>query len=56
MPENEMVTISEEDLNELKADSFFLECLECCGVDNWQGYDEARMMFAESFRQMMNGG
>lgn len=36
-----MVTISKEKYDELLDDSFFLECLEGAGVDNWEGYDYA---------------
>lgn len=24
---------------------FFLQCLESCGVDNWEGYEEAVEMY-----------
>ena len=44
----------ERELNELKKDkerleedSNFLSCLQACGVDNWEGYDDACDMFEE---------
>jgi hypothetical protein len=40
-----MVTITQEEYNELLEDSWFLECLECAGVDNWDGYSYATEMF-----------
>jgi hypothetical protein len=39
------VTISREEYASLLEDSNFLNCLEACGVDNWQGYDYAREMY-----------
>ena len=32
---------------ELERSVDFLDCLESCGVDNWEGYDDAREMFRE---------
>ena len=29
----------------------WLACLECAGVDNWEGYDEARRMFLLECRE-----
>jgi hypothetical protein len=37
----ETVTISKKEYEQLKEDSFFLECLQGAGVDNWEGYDYA---------------
>ena len=47
----EMVTITKEEYDELKRDSFFLACLENAGVDNWEWYDEARTIFQEEYRE-----
>lgn len=41
------ITISVREHQRLLDDSYFLECLECCGVDNWDGYDEAQKQFGE---------
>ena len=38
----EIVTISKKEYDQLKHDSLFLECLQEAGVDNWEGYYEAR--------------
>ena len=32
------------DLEHLEDDSYFLNCLEMAGVDNWDGYEEAQKM------------
>ncbi len=38
--------ILDEDLEKLEDDSYFLNCLDMAGVDNWDGYEEAqRMMY-----------
>jgi len=37
----ETVTISKQEYERLKEDSFWLGCLEAAGVDNWQGIDYA---------------
>lgn len=39
------VTISKEEYEGMKDRIRFLECLEVCGVDNWQGYDDAWEMY-----------
>jgi len=39
--ENEMVTISCEEYEELLETQRFMGCLEGAGVDNWDGYDYA---------------
>jgi hypothetical protein len=31
----------------LEEDAEFLSCLEACGVDNWDGYGDAKQMMAE---------
>ncbi len=45
-PIKEWETIKQA-LIELEETNTFLECLEAAGVDNWEGYDEARVMFRE---------
>ena len=37
--------IRTDTLTQLIDDSDFLECLKTVGVDNWDGYDEAKEMF-----------
>lgn len=39
MEETIVITKSEYDAMQKQLD--FLDCLEACGVDNWQGYDDA---------------
>jgi hypothetical protein len=41
------VVISEKEYEALKKDSIFLNALEACGVDNWEGYGEAYKMVHE---------
>lgn len=41
------VTIKQSEYEELLEDSAFLNALVAAGVDNWDGYDEARESFAE---------
>ena len=36
--------ILDEDLEKLEDDSYFLNCLDMAGVDNWDGYSEAQKM------------
>lgn len=36
--------ILDEDLEKLEDESYFLNCLEMAGVDNWDGYSEAQKM------------
>ncbi|MFA5758554.1 MAG: hypothetical protein WC942_04230 [Clostridia bacterium] len=44
-----MVTITEEEYNRLVNSAKFLNCLEACGVDNWEWYSEALKMFKEEY-------
>ena len=46
MPEV-MTTVNREYLLLLERDSHFLECLNACGVDGWEGYSEASLMYEE---------
>ena len=45
--EEEFVTISREEYDKLTEESQKLSALECAGVDNWCGYDEAMEMVRE---------
>ena len=42
-----MTTVNREYLLLLERDSHFLECLDACGVDDWEGYNEAQTMYQE---------
>ena len=42
--EPETITITKEEYDTLCRDSEFLNALELCGVDNWDGYEEAQEM------------
>jgi hypothetical protein len=37
----EEITITKEEYEKLVEDSKVLDALRRCGVDNWEGYDEA---------------
>ena len=39
--DNETVTISKEEYDDLLDSQLMLSCLESAGVDNWDGYDYA---------------
>ena len=47
----ETVTMSKKDYEAMLDKLEFLECLIACGVDNWQGYDDAQ----EMYQQMKDG-
>lgn len=38
----------EKQIEEYDEDIQFLDCLRACGVDNWEGYDEARKMMRDN--------
>jgi len=40
----EMITITKAEYDRLCEDSVWLSYLEGAGVDNWEGFDEARAM------------
>ena len=42
-----MTTVNRDYLLLLERDSHFLECLDACGVDDWEGYSEAQAMYQE---------
>ena len=41
------ITISQDEYDQLRRDSEFLECLYSAGVDNWDGYDVAQDLMDE---------
>lgn len=45
----EKVTVSKNTFQKLNADSYFLHVLMAVGVENWEGYEEARRMFEEDY-------
>lgn len=47
---DETITISAETYKELVAAQNFLEALQGCGVDNWEGYDMAQEMYQEMYQ------
>lgn len=46
--EDRTVTISAEEYESLVTARDLLDCLEACGVDNWEGYSDAREMLREA--------
>lgn len=48
MGEEETVTITKKEYDDLLKDSEWLSCLEAAGVDNWQGYEDAIQMLKEN--------
>lgn len=44
-PETKTVAIDERIYDQLVRDSEFLSALQCCGVDNWDGYEEAQVLY-----------
>ncbi len=38
---DDTITIDRKEYERLLDRENFLDCLEGCGVDNWQGYDDA---------------
>jgi hypothetical protein len=47
MDGTEMVTVPFSKYESMVRDSEFLSCLQAAGVDNWEGYGEARGMMEE---------
>ncbi|AKQ08460.1 host RecBCD nuclease inhibitor [Bacillus phage PBC2] len=45
--EDKFVTIKQSQLDYLEERVEFLNCLEACGVDNWEGYGNAYQMLEE---------
>lgn len=48
MDNNGIVTITQEEYDNLVKDSEWLGWLEAAGVDNWEGYDYARELRSEA--------
>lgn len=46
------VAIPREEYEELLNDSILLKCLDGAGVDNWDGYSEARQTMEEILREI----
>ena len=49
--EEEMITITQKEYDELLERDKWLSCLECAGVDNWGGIDMAH----ETLEEWENG-
>lgn len=45
--DHDVVVISRAEYERLQNDSEFLSCLQACGVDNWNGYGDAKQMMDE---------
>lgn len=45
--QEDSVTISASEYEELLSDAQFMRCLEAAGVDNWEGYDIAKDMLKD---------
>lgn len=46
---NEKITITKKEYNDLCDRVAWLACLEEAGVDNWEGFDEARKIWNEEY-------
>jgi|TARA_R110002074_G_scaffold96464_3_gene209593 hypothetical protein len=42
-----MTAVDKEYLKRIEEDSHMLECLDACGVLDWEGYKEAKEMYDE---------
>jgi len=47
MVKDGLVIVYESKLNSLEEDRRLMECLQACGVDNWDGYEYAQEMMEE---------
>lgn len=45
----EKISIDKKYYDTLKRAMALLQCLQECGVDNWEGYSEAQQLFAEMY-------
>lgn len=45
--QEETITITKTEYEELLAAQRWVDCLEGAGVDNWEGYDEAVNLYQE---------
>lgn len=50
MTNEETITISKKEYEELYNDSLLLSFLEAHGVDNWEGWDDARREYRECLK------
>ena len=48
MGEDKVITITQEEYDDLRDDQLKLNCLEDYGVDNWEGYDDAMREYRET--------
>lgn len=46
---SEKISIDKVYYDTLKRASALLQCLQECGVDNWEGYSEAQKLFSELY-------
>ena len=51
LPEEEVVVMNKSRYEQLLRDEHFLICLEGWGVDNWNGYDEAKSQFNKEYEE-----
>ncbi len=42
---SDKVSVDKQEYDELLLDQKFLRCLQACGVDNYEGYEDAQDMF-----------
>lgn len=49
MPDNETITIYKDEYERLRKNTTLLWSLRACGVDNWQGYDDAMSLYYETY-------
>ena len=49
MEENKTIIITKAEYERLLIDSSLLSALETYGVDNWEGYDEARSSIEDNY-------
>lgn len=47
MKNEETITISKEDYEELISDQKFLQCLQAAGVNDWEGFEIAQENFQD---------
>lgn len=51
---DETITIPVTEYAKLLKDQQWLECLEACGVDNWQGFDAAADIYRDAYPEEVN--
>jgi len=45
-----LIEVDENYFKTIERDSEFLTCLTTCGVDKWDGFEEALSMYSEYFK------